>query len=143
MAPRIELVAGIAATVLALLALAALLTFTPVETVTCSSTQVDGETIDEECTTTRESVWDDDDTAAIAVVAAIVLGMSVTVSGGAWLHVQRGHALGKGLVVAGTGALTLMTLLAMLSIGVFFVPATVAAIVASVAAMRAPAPAAS
>ena len=134
---RIELIFGIAVSVLAAAAMLAVVFASPITVETCSAIEVNGELMEEGCTTDRERVWGDDDWVAIAVAAAIALGMAVTATLGAWLHVKRGRALGKGLLVAASAALTLMTLIALLSIGLFFVPATLAAIISSFAAMRA------
>ena len=142
MTRRIALIAGFAAVVLALLAGLALIVTTPITIETCSAVQVEGGEFEETCTTDRERVWDDDDWLPISIVSAVAIGVSATAAAGAWLYVQRQRALGKAMLVAATTALVLLTFISLASIGLFFVPAALAAIIASVAAARTPSAAA-
>ena len=71
---------------------------------------------------------------AVAVVLALALLLAAGVAAGAYLHVRRGLARGRGLLWACTAVLLVGVILTGLSVGLFFAPSALAALAAAVAA---------
>ncbi|HEY8490692.1 MAG TPA: hypothetical protein VIO14_06840 [Dehalococcoidia bacterium] len=130
MARRTELASGVVALAAGLAALAYLL-LAPTMTAETATAGPDGGVMVERRT---ERLLDGGAEPAVLLVLALALLLLLGVAVGAYLHARRGVPWGRGLLWACTAVLLLGTLLTGLSVGLPFVPAALAAFVASVAA---------
>jgi hypothetical protein len=135
MSRRIELVAGTLAGIAVLAALVVLAIVPWSEGVSCTAIADPQGGISQVCSDDRDYVWDQEP-AAVAGGAALLLVLTASITGGAWRHVRSNSLRARSALWFGTAVAVLLTLLSLASVGVIFAPATIFAIVASAAAGR-------
>jgi hypothetical protein len=131
MRSRIELFAGLACVALVVTAVAVYAAMPWSSSETCIAGTGGAAEV---CSTEHEYLWDQD-VGGLALGALIVGTLSASIAGGAAWHASTGSHAGRTLLWSATGAAFVLTVISMASVGLIFAPATVCAIVASVAAL--------
>lgn len=127
---RIERFAGLTTAFLGIGG-AAFALFAPLNSNQACSAAVDGGST---CTSWSTNLWQDDRSAA-ATAVAVIAAVALLVAAGAVVDTQGGKRRRVPLFSA-TAVLSVLTFLTMFSVGVFILPATLAALAASIAALR-------
>jgi hypothetical protein len=133
MSYRIETMAGALApiAVIATLVLLAFVTWSTSES--CTAIAAPGGAVSETCTTTHEHLVDQP-VRGLLIGGAVVVTLAASIAGGAWWHARTGSRVARTLLWAATAVAVVITFLSMASIGIFFLPAMLCGIVASIAA---------